>query len=138
MSNKTEPWQVIPITKQMGQTANIIVQSNTNNQETQNINQIQENQKYDTVNKMDVKPLGGGGKKNGLEYMLFYKDKSWLYQMDGKMKEKDAEESIVEDFMKKKNIKTEYLLKIRNLKKQKDSLYVVRQTQRNRIRKLYD
>ena len=138
MTNTKESWQVIPITKQMGQTANVIVKTDGPNQAAQNVNQIQENQKYDTVNQMNVKPLGGGGKKNVLEYMLFYKDKSWLYQMDGKMKEKDAEESIVEDFMNKKNMKTEYLLKIRNLKKQKDTLYVVRQTQRNRIRKLYD
>ena len=138
MSTTKEPWEVIPITKQMGQTANIIVQTNTNNQITQNVDQIKENQQYDTVNNMDIKPLGGGGKKTGKEYLLFYKDKSWLYKMDDKMKEKDAEENIVYDFMKKKNIKTEYLLKIRNLKKQKDSLYVVRQTQRNRIRKLYD
>lgn len=138
MSTTKEPWQVIPITKQMGQTANIIVKTDGPNQAAQNVDQIQENQKFDTVNQMDVKPLGGGGKKRGEEYMLFYKDKSWLYKMNDKMKEKDAEESIVSDFMKKKNIKTEYLLKIRNLKKQKDSLYVVRQTQRNRIRKLYD
>ncbi len=134
-----EPWQVIPITKQMGQTTNVIVQTNSTNQAAQNANQITENQKYDTINQTNVKPLGGGSKE-GVTYKLTFKEKEWMYKMDKKMgSEKEMEESIVKDFMnKKKNIKTEYMLKLRNMKKEKDSFYIVRQTQRNRIRKLYD
>ena len=141
-----EPWQVIPITKQMGQGTNVLVQTDTTSSEgktgvsiTQNVNQIQENQKFDTADKIEVKPLNGGGlKKSKNEYMLFYKDKSWLYKNNNGMNQKDIEISIVEDFMKKKNKNTEYMLKIRNLKNHKDTFYVVRQTQRNRIRKLYN
>jgi hypothetical protein len=142
-----ETWQVIPITKQMGQTTNVVVQTDTTSSEgktgvsiTQNVNQIQENQKFDTANQIEVKSLNGGGSKKSQQYMLFYKDKSWLYQKksDKGMNQTDLEMSIVKDFMEKKNKKTEYLLKIRNIKKQKDTFYVVRPTQHHRIRKLYD
>ncbi len=147
MSSTTkEPWQVIPITKQMGQTTNVIVQTDTTSASgksteaiSQNSNQITENQKFDTVNQMDVKPLGGGSKER-VEYKVTFKEKEWMYKMNKKMgSEKEMEESIVKDFMnKKKNIKTEYMLKLTNVKKEKDSFYIVRQTQKNRIRKLYD
>lgn len=141
-----QPWEVIPITKQMGQAANVIVQSDTTSEAgksnvsiTQNSNQIQENQKFDTANQIEVKPLNGGSKKSNMEYMLFYKDKSWLYKMEkGMGRQNEMEMSIVKDFMEKKNKKTEYMVKLRNLQKMKDSFYVIRQTQRNRIRKLYD
>jgi hypothetical protein len=145
MSQSTkQPWEVIPITKQMGQTTNVIVQSDTTTEAgksnvsiTQNSNQIQENQKFDTANQIEVKPLNGGSKKK-MEYMLFYKDKSWLYKMEKNVSQNEMEMNIVKDFMEKKNKKTEYMVKLRNMQKMKDSFYVIRQTQRNRIRKLYD
>ena len=70
MSNVNKnPWDVIPITQTMN-TQKVILQSDPNSASgktmidvQKNINQINENTKYDNIQNVEIKSLGGGNRK---------------------------------------------------------------------------
>jgi hypothetical protein len=150
MSNLNKnPWDVTPITQSIN-TQKIILQSDPNSASgktmidvQKNINQINENTKYDNIQNLEIKPLGGGNRKRQMKqtnrdnhktYYIEYKNKKHEIRMD---KDKNEIDSL-ELFIKKNRFQKDILVSIwEKGKSNKKELYHIKNTSRNRIHKLY-
>jgi hypothetical protein len=154
MSNVNKnPWDVIPITQTMN-TQKVILQSDPNSASgktmidvQKNINQINENTKYDNIQNVEIKPLGGGNRKrkqkmtqnitsknNSKTYVVEYKNKKKEIQVHTNVNEIDG----LEMFLKKNHFQKDILVKIwEKGKANQKELYHIKNTLRNRIQKLY-
>jgi hypothetical protein len=147
------PWDVIPITQTMN-TQKVILQSDPNSASgktmidvQKNINQINENTKYDNIQNVEIKPLGGGNRKrkqkmtqnitsknNSKTYVVEYKNKKKEIQVHTNVNEIDG----LEMFLKKNRFQKDILVKIwEKGKANQKELYHIKNTLRNRIQKLY-
>ncbi len=137
----TQPWEVIPITRtfQNDQTKIIIQNDPTSNTGKtssdiqQNMNQANENTKYDTINPDTVKPLTGGKKRN--EYEIEFRNKKYGYMLD--YDDENEELRVLERFMNQKKFKCDHMVKLVNKTLKTENLYHIKNTKTNRIRKLY-
>lgn len=150
MSNSNKnPWDVTPITQSIN-TQKIILQSDPNSASgktmidvQKNINQINENTKYDNIQNLEIKPLGGGNRKRQMKqtnrnnhktYYIEYKNKKHEIHIDKNKNEMDS----LELFIKKNRFQKDILVSIwEKGKSNKKELYHIKNTLRNRIHKLY-
>ncbi len=137
-----QSWEVIPITKQMNTNGqSIIIQTDPTSQSgkstndiNQNIQQSQENSKYDNVQGMNVKPLNGGKRERKNMFSLYFKGKEYKYEGEKGMKAKD----VVTNFVEKRNLKRECLVRVKENNKN-EILFKVRNSgkKNDRISLLY-
>ncbi len=139
MSGTSVPsWEVIPITKTLqNQTEKVIVEtdmtSSTGKAMTDiktNMNQSNENSKYDTVNVGEIKPLNGG-KKNEKRVSIKYKNEKKVYKVGN-------EEEAIREYMREKNLKNDRMVLVYGGNRKKGDMYHLKSGQNMSYRKLYE
>jgi len=139
MSGTSVPsWEVIPITKTL-QNANekVIVETDMTSSTgkamsniTNNMNQSNENSKYDTVNAGEIKALNGG-KKNEKRVSIKYKNEKKVYKVEN-------EDEAIREYMKEKNIKNDRMVVVYGGSKKNGDMYHLKSGQGMSYRKLYE